>query len=198
MNSDPILSLSDADVWTATDADRPALAAFCRVNPEYDLFLAGEVPNEAEWVEDFMTDLPPASFNWTQTHKLIARRHQDSDTIAAILDVTEDMIDKGVGHIGLFQVATALQGTGLAHDLYQGLEDWLASRGTDVLRLGVLDGNARGMAFWTRHGFLETRRRQGTAPSGKTHLSHVLYKPLTRLTLEAYRRRVPRDDPNSV
>ncbi len=198
MNPEPILSLSDADVWTATDADRPALAAFCRVNPEYDLFLTGEVPTEAEWVADFMTDLPPASFNWTTTHKLIARRHQDSDTIAAILDVTEDMIDKGVGHIGLFQVATALQGTGLAHDLYQGLEDWLASRGMDVLRLGVLDGNARGMAFWTRHGFLETRRRHGTAPTGKTHLSHVLYKPLMPLTLEAYRLRVPRDDPNSV
>jgi len=38
MNSDPIFSLTNADIWTATDADRPALAAFCRVNPEYDLF----------------------------------------------------------------------------------------------------------------------------------------------------------------
>jgi ribosomal protein S18 acetylase RimI-like enzyme len=198
MNSDPILSLINADIWTATDADRPALAAFCRDNPEYDVFLTGEVPDEAEWVEDFMTDLPPASFNWTHTHKLFVRRHQNPDIIAAIIDVTEDMIDKDVGHIGLFQVATALHGTGLANDLYQGLEDWLASRGTDVLRLGVLDGNARGMAFWTRHGFLETRRRQGMAPNGKTHLSHVLYKPLKPLTLEAYRLRVPRDDPNSV
>lgn len=198
MNPEPVFSLSDADVWTANEADRPALAAFCRDNPEYDVFLTGEVPDEAEWVEDFMTDLPPASFNWTATHKLIARRHQEPDTIAAILDVTEDMIDKGVGHIGLFQVATALHGTGLAHELYQGLEDWLASRGTDVLRLGVLDGNARGMAFWTRHGFLETRRRQGMAPNGKTHLSHVMYKSLKPLTLEAYRLRVPRDDPKSV
>jgi ribosomal protein S18 acetylase RimI-like enzyme len=198
MNSQPVFSLSDADVWTATEADRPALAAFCHDNPEYDVFLTGEVPNEAEWVEDFMTDLPPASFNWTHTHKLIVRRHQDPNRIAAILDVTEDMIAKGVGHIGLFQVATALHGTGLAHELYQGLEDWLASRGTDVLRLGVLDGNARGMAFWTRHGFFETRRRQGKAPNGKTHLSHVMYKPLKPLTLGAYRLRVPRDDPNSV
>jgi GNAT superfamily N-acetyltransferase len=197
MNTEPIFSLSDADVWTATDADRLDLAAFCRDNPEYDVFLTGQVPQEAEWVADFLTDLPPSSFNWTHTHKLIARRHQDPDTVAAILDVSEDMIDKGVGHIGLFQVATTLHGTGLAHELYQGLEGWLASRGMDVLRLGVLDGNARGMAFWTQHGFLETRRRQGTAPNGKTHLSHVRYKPLKPLTLEAYRLRMPRDDPNS-
>jgi ribosomal protein S18 acetylase RimI-like enzyme len=197
MNPEPVFTLNDADVWTATEADRPALAAFCRDNPEYDVFLTGEAPDEAEWVEDFMTDLPPTSFNCTATHKLIARRHQDPETIAAILDVTEDMIDKGVGHIGLFQVATALHGAGLAHRLYQGLEDWLTSRGMDVLRLGVLEGNARGMAFWRRQGFLETRQRQGTAPTGKTHQSHVMVKPLKPLTLEAYRLRVPRDDPNS-
>lgn len=197
MSHQPVFSLTDADIWVATDADRPDLAAFCRDNPEYDVFLTGEVPDEAEWVEDFMTDLPPASFNWTATHKLIARRHQDQGKIAAILDITEDMIDKCVGHIGLFQVATALHGVGLAHRLYQGLEDWLASRGMDVLRLGVLEGNARGMSFWTRHGFLETRRRQGTAPTGKTHLSFVMYKPLKPLSLDAYRLRVPRDDPSS-
>lgn len=197
MSSKPVFSLSDADIWVATDADRPDLAAFCRDNPEYDVFLTGEVPDEAAWVEDFMTDLPPASFKWTTTHKLIVRRHQDVGTIAAILDVTLDMIDRGVGHIGLFQVATALHGGGLAHRLYHGLEDWLATSGMDVLRLGVLEGNARGMAFWTRHGFLETRQRQGTAPTGKIHQSHVMVKPLRPLTLEAYRQRVPRDDPSS-
>lgn len=197
MSPKPVFSLTDADIWVATDADRPDLAAFCRDNPEYDVFLTGEVPDEAEWVEDFMTDLPPASFNWTATHKLIARSHQDAGTIAAIMDVTEDMISRGVGHIGLFQVATALHSAGLAHRLYEGLEDWLSSRGMDVLRLGVLEGNPRGMAFWTRHGFLETRQRQGTAPTGKIHLSHVMYKPLKPLTLAAYRQRVPRDDPNS-
>ncbi|MFN7498192.1 MAG: hypothetical protein ACK5SF_12395, partial [Hyphomonadaceae bacterium] len=92
MNPEPVFSLTNADIWTATEVDRPALAVFCRDNPEYDVFLTGEVPDEAEWVEDFMTDLPPSSFNWTNTHKLIARHHQDPDTIAAILDVTEDMI----------------------------------------------------------------------------------------------------------
>jgi ribosomal protein S18 acetylase RimI-like enzyme len=197
MSPDPTFTIANADIWTATQIDRPALAAFCQRNPEYDLFLTGQMPEADAWAEDFLTDLPPASFNWTTTHKLIARTHQDPDTIAAVLDVTEDMIAPGVGHISLFQVATALHGTGVAHALYQGLEDWLACRGMDVLRLGVLEGNPRGMAFWTRHGYLETRQRHGTAPSGKTHQSRVMYKPLKPLTLDAYRSRVPRDDPNS-
>jgi ribosomal protein S18 acetylase RimI-like enzyme len=105
------------------------------------------------------------------------------------------MIAKGVGHIGLFQVAEAQHGTGLAHALYQELENWIGSRGSDVLRLGVLDGNARGMSFWKKHGYLQTRTREGTAPTGKQHLSHVMYKPLMRMSLKAYRARVPRDDP---
>ncbi|GIU67284.1 hypothetical protein PsB1_1438 [Candidatus Phycosocius spiralis] len=189
--------MAAADVWTATQSDGPALAMFCQLNPEYDLFLTGEMPKVALWVEEFLTSQPPALFHWTQTHKLIARTHQHPDTIAAVLDVTEDMIAPGVGHISLFQVATALQGSGFAHVLYQALEDWLASRGMDVLRLGVLEGNPRGMAFWTRQGYLKTRERVGTAPSGKTHQSYVMYKPLKPLTLDAYRQRVPRDDPKS-
>ena len=197
MDKQPIFTIANADIWTTTDADRPALAAFCQKNPEYDLFLTGQMPAADAWAEDFLTDLPPASFNWTTTHKLIARTQQDPDIIAAVMDVTQDMIAPGVGHIGLFQVATALQGSGFAHALYQGLEDWLASRGMDVLRLGVLEGNPRGMAFWTRNGYLKTRQRVGTAPSGKTHQSHVMYKPLKPLTLDGYRRRVPRDDPKN-
>jgi GNAT superfamily N-acetyltransferase len=181
----------------ATDADRPALARFCRENPGYDVFLTGEIPDEEAWVEDFLTDLPPTEFGASATHKLIATDPENQGLITAIIDVSEDMIAKGVGHLGLFQIAERLHGTGLAHRLYQELEAWLEARGTDVIRLGVLDGNDRGMAFWTRQGYVETRTRSGTAPTGKRHLSHVMYKPLTPISLEAYRARVPRDDPQS-
>lgn len=107
------------------------------------------------------------------------------------------MIGKGVGHIGLFQVAQKLHGTGLAQDLYSALERWLASRGARVIRLGVLDGNERGMAFWTRFGYRKTRVRMGTAPTGKQHCSSVMYKPLLPMSLSEYRILVPRDHPEA-
>lgn len=181
----------------AQESDRPALEQFCRDNPGYDVFLTGEVPEPSSWAEDFLTDLPPKQFGWSATHKLIALEAGPSSTIVAVADVTEDMIAKDVAHIGLFQVAEALHGTGLAHALYQELEDWLSARGTDVIRLGVLNGNARGMSFWRKHGYLETRTRTGTAPTGKQHLSHVMFKPLKSMSLEAYSARVPRDDPRT-
>ena len=192
-----LFGAGDVIVRAASEADRPALAAFCRTNPAYDLFLTGALPDEVAWVEDFLSDLPPAAFNPGETHKLIAVRPDEPDRILAIIDVTEDMIAPGVGHIGLFQVAERLQGTGLAHALYLGLEAWLEDRGMDVIRLGVLDGNPRGAAFWARHGYRETRTRQGVAPTGKVHLSHVLYKPLAPRGLDASRARGPRDDPAS-
>jgi GNAT superfamily N-acetyltransferase len=188
----------DVAVRVASLDDGPALGAFCRENPAYDLFLTGQIPDEKEWVDDFLNDLPPAEFGWSATHKLIATQLAQPEKVLAIIDVSEDMLANGVGHIGLFQVAQSLHGTGVAHQLYHALESWLAQRGTDVIRLGVLEGNPRGLAFWTRHGYRETRRRVGVAPTGKIHNSMVMFKPLTPLTLEAYHKRVPRDHPDTV
>lgn len=192
-----VFTISGVDVRVAAKDDIEALARFCRDNPAYDIFLTGELPNEAEWVEDFLTDLPPPEFNARATYKLVASAADDPSKIKAIIDVTLDMLAIGVGHISLFQVAERCHGTGLAHDLYRGLEDWLAREGSKVIRLGVLDGNSRGMAFWTRHGYQETRTRIGTAPTSKQRHSHVMFKPLLPMSLDQYRTLVPRDHPDT-
>jgi GNAT superfamily N-acetyltransferase len=179
----------------ATQGDAPALAAFCRANPGYDFLLTGQLPNEAEWVEDFLTDLPPVAFGWTATHKLISFLFDDPDILVAVMDVSENMIATGVGHIGLFQVAEAHYGTGLAHELYCGLEGWLASRGMDAFRLGVLQANPRGQAFWARHGYVLSRHR--AAPDDSGHVSRVMMKSLLPTSLQAWHARVPRDHPDA-
>jgi ribosomal protein S18 acetylase RimI-like enzyme len=188
------------DTWiaraaTALDAER--LAEFCVANPDYDVFLTGEVPDTRVWVDDFLNDVPPAHFNWRATHKLVVSSASAQQSIMAVIDVTEDMIARGVGHIGLFQVAQKLRGNGFAHELYQKLEDWLHKRASEVIRLGVLHGNPRGLAFWTRHGYQKTRERTGVAPTGIQHTSDVMFKPLKPMSLEVYRQLVPRDHPSS-
>jgi GNAT superfamily N-acetyltransferase len=182
-------------VRPATRDDAPALARFCRENPGYDLFLSGAAPVEAEWVEDFLTDLPPADFGWSATHKLIATPLDRPDTIHAVMDVSEDMLARGVGHIGLFQVAENLHGTGFADELYRALEAWMVARGMDAIRLGVFLGNDRGAAFWGRHGYRLSRLR--AAPDGSGHVSQVLMKAFSPTSLEAWHARVPRDHPDA-
>ena len=178
----------------AGDADRADLMQFCRANPDYDILLTGEIPEPMTWVEDFLTDRPPEAFQPGPTYKLVVRGPDDAG-IAAILDVTLGLIDPRVGHIGLFQVAQALHGTGLAPALYGALERWMSERGMEALRLGVLTTNPRGAAFWARHGYKPIRQRPAQLSNGLTVTFDVLYKPLVALTLEAYLARVPRDDP---
>ena len=192
-----MFSTPSFQVHVATRSDHSALVQFCRDNPAYDVFLTGDLPEENEWVEDFLTEVPPAHFGWTATHKLIVTIPDDTANIVAVIDVTEDMIGKGVGHVGLFQVAQRLHGSGIAREVYNGLEQWLISRGTKVMRLGVLDGNARGMAFWNRLGYLPTRTRIATALTCKQQLTYVMYKPLLPTTLKQYRDLVPRDHPDA-
>lgn len=185
-------------LWVVRHAsvnDAPALGRFCRANPGYDILLTGMAPVESEWVEDFLTDLPPAEFGWTATHKLLAHAGGDPGDVLAVMDVSENMIAPGVGHIGLFQVAEARHGTGLADQLYCGLEAWLAARGMNAFRLGVLEANPRGQAFWARHGYVQSRSR--AAPDGSGHVSRVMMKSLVPTTLAAWQRRVPRDHPEA-
>lgn len=189
-------SLPDWTITAAGEGDRADLARFCIDNPDYDILLTGEVPEPEAWVEDFLTDLPPPQFNPGPTVKLVVRPAAGGG-VAAIVDVTLGMIDPRVGHIGLFQVAQARQGSGLAHDLYRALEDWLAGQGMEAVRLGVLTTNPRGAAFWARHGYRHLRQRSTVLDTGRTVVTDVLVKLLAPLTLEAYRARVPRDDPSA-
>lgn len=186
--------LPDWAVTAASNEDRADLARFCIANPDYDILLTGEVPELEAWVEDFLTDLPPVQFNPGPTVKLVVRPEAGGD-IVAIVDLTLGMIDPKVGHLGLFQVANAVQGTGLAHQLYQALEAWMVEQGMEAIRLGVLTTNPRGAAFWTRHGYQAVRHRSSELGTGRTVVTEVRIKLLAPLTLDAYLARVPRDDP---
>jgi GNAT superfamily N-acetyltransferase len=179
-----------------TTADRVLLAAFCEANPGYDVLLTGQVPDTSEWVEDLLTDLPPVEFGWTATHKLIALLPHDPGTILAVMDISENMLAPGVGHIGLFQVAEARHGTGIAHELYAGLEAWLIERGMDAFRLGVLETNTRGRVFWDRCGFQVSRQREADDGSGQVWI--VMMKSILGGSLADWHRRVPRDRPASL
>jgi|GEM_PF-3575605 len=192
-----LLSLPHLQGWRiseAGEADRADLMRFCRDNPDYDVLVTGEVSQPEAWAEDFLTELPPGAYHPGPTYKLVVRKPNEA-TILAILDVTLGLIDPRVGHIGLFQVAGALHGTGLAPALHEALERWMAGRGMEVLRLGVLTTNPRGAAFWARQGYQPIRQRATEMGAGRTVMIDVLYKPLVPLTLEAYLARVPRDDP---
>jgi GNAT superfamily N-acetyltransferase len=179
----------------ATEVDADRLAAFFRANPGYDLMLFGTLPDAAEWVEDFLSDVPPEAFGATATHKLVVTDDNGEGPLLAIIDVSENLLSPGVAHLGLFQVAEAEHGSGLAHELYRALEAWMAGRGMDAFRLGVLEANGRGQRFWARHNYRLTRLREVSVGPG--HVSQVMFKTLAACDVDEWRARVQRDHPDA-
>ena len=101
-------------------------------------------------------------------------------------------------HVGLFILASARHGTGLAAEAYGALEAWARGNGARWMRLGVVEGNARAERFWRKVSYLETRRRGGVEMGPRVNVLIVMCKPLAGGSLAEYRALVERDRPPVV
>jgi len=190
----PPSPLPDLHTIELTPDREPQLQRFFEANPEYYEIFYGEPPVPGEAHEEIHGELPAG---WSFTKKWLIGYLDAAGEMVAMANVVSDLLAPRVWHIGYFLVATSRHGTGLAHELYRGLERWALENGAEWLRLGVVVGNVRGERFWAAHGFLETRTRDGVVYRKRTHTLRVLYKPLAGGTLEEYRALVPRDRPGA-
>lgn len=174
-------------------ADVPAVQAFFEANPAYALATTGQPPAPDEAATDFAA-LPPSDMQFTQRWVIGFER---DGRLIAYGGVLSDFLAPRVWHIGLFIVATTLQGTGTARSLYEALERWMAHGGAQWIRLGVVEGNTRAERFWARLGYEELRKRSGVPMGPRVNTVRVLFKPLAGGTRAQYLARVARDDPDA-
>jgi GNAT superfamily N-acetyltransferase len=157
------------------------------------LAVEGQVASPTAAAEE-MNELPPAEWSWTKQYRI---GWQDAEgALAAMANVTSDLLATGVWHIGLFIVASARHGTGDAQRLYGDLERWAADNGARWLRLGVVAGNGRAERFWERAGFREIRHRPNMRMGQRTNTVRVMLKALRGDALKDYLQLVPRDRPD--
>ncbi len=179
-----------------TDAAR--VQAFYDANPAYFQSVSGEPALPTDGLED-LRGLPPADWPWTGVWYL--GWFDPEDRLAAVTDVTSDMLAPSVWHVGLFIVETARHGGGDAQALYRSLEDWARANGARWMRLGVVQGNARAEAFWSRQGYVQMRVREGITFGDVTRTVRTMVKPLdggsASGTIDAYLAMVARDRPES-
>ena len=170
----------------------PALQRFFEANPEYSLAVNGEPagPNDAH--EEIHGELPQG---WSFTKRWLVGYLNEQGEMVAMANVVSDLLAPSVWHIGLFMVATAQHGTGLAQELCHGLESWSGANGASWLRLGVVQGNARAERFWVSLDLIETRTRSGIQMGARSNTVRVMVKPLRAGTLEQYLSLVERDRP---
>ncbi len=173
-----------------TAAQAPLLQAFFNANPDYFVIVHGEPAHRHEALEE-INSKPPKDFSFSRKWVV---GYQDRDgRLAAMATVLTDLLAPGICHIGLFMVATHLYGTGIAHALYQGLEDWAVAHDSTWMRLGVVQGNVRAERFWQSLGYVPLRTRDNVEMGILTNTVVTLAKPLTGQSLAQYLEQVPRD-----
>jgi GNAT superfamily N-acetyltransferase len=194
---DKMFGTKEFIVTEAQRHDIPVVQAFYEANPLYQRLVAGEeVPPDAAEIE--FNDLPPPEMAYTKRWWLVARQvHADGrpGEVIACIDCVIDLIAPGVGHIGLFLVATHLHGSGAAQRLYDALEGWMVEQGSRWLRLGVVERNLRARRFWERQGYVHLRDRHDVPAGAMRNTVHVMFKPVGGGSIHDYLALVARDRP---
>jgi GNAT superfamily N-acetyltransferase len=167
---------------------------FFEANPEYFLTVNGEGPGPDEAKNEF-ADLPPAGMPYRAMWLL--GFFEGGGELIGVATIVGDFIRPHVWHIGLFIVASALHGSGVAHVLYRRLERWMVGQGARWLRLGVVKGSVKAERFWLRCGYAQVRERGPVAMGRKSNLLRVMAKPLVGGTIAEYLALVERDRPDA-
>ncbi len=172
--------------------DLPALQRLFESNPAYFEVVHGEAPGP-EAARHTFERLPPADMTFTR--KWVLGWHDSGGELVAMSDVIQDLMARDVWHVGLFMVAGAHHGRGVAQACYADLEAWMAGCGARWSRLGAVEGNVRAERFWRAQGYTEVRRRHGVEMGRRTHVLLVMAKPLAGGALDEYLALVARDRP---
>ena len=180
----------------------PRLQAFFDANPGYFIAVNGRPPH-ADDAQTAFDEMPPPHLGFSRRWFLgLFSREQAEQAaeapLAGVAIVVSDLGARGVWHLALFFVDGALQGRGVASELYAAMEAWVRGQRAQWLRLGVVEGNLRAQRFRSREGFQAVRSREGIDTGGRLNTVHVLVKPMAaQADLAAYLELTPRDWPGS-
>src|SRR5438094_2738614 len=104
----------------------PELQRFFELNPQYFFAVNGQPPACDEAHEEVLGALPQG---WPFTRKWIIGFMDSAGSLVGMANVVSDLLAPGVWHIGLFMIASTLQGSGAAQALYEALEHWARESG---------------------------------------------------------------------
>jgi GNAT superfamily N-acetyltransferase len=188
----PPSPIPELEIFELGSGDEPLLQQFFEASPDYFLAVQGVPAASTEAHEEIHDELPPG---WQFTKKWLLGYKAPDGSLAAMANITSDMLAVGVWHIGLFMVATPRYGSGDAYLLISGIEQWAAGHEAEWLRLGVAQGNAHAERFWERLGYVQARTRDGVQMGAVTNTVRVMVKLLVDGVMDDYLDLVPRDRP---
>jgi diamine N-acetyltransferase len=142
--------------------------------PRFAQLLSGASPGPHEG-EEILSLLPEGK---TADEKFVYAVELEGVCIGCV-DLIRDYPDTNTAHIGLLLLAQAYEGCGLGSASLAHIEALVRTwPECSRLRVGIVERNARALAFWTRHGFVPTGESKpyGVDPIGSRVLIYA--KPL--------------------
>jgi GNAT superfamily N-acetyltransferase len=124
--------------------DVPALQMLFDEDPEYF-----EINGRAIPVEEIRTALPPGR---TADDKFLFVLERDGRH-AGMIDIIRDYPEPHVWHLGFIFLSKRARGGGAGRRCLRALYDWVRAQGGTVIRLGVVEPNAKARHLYATEGF---------------------------------------------
>ncbi len=131
--------------------DKTEVTEFFIQNKSYLIYQDHKKIDEATTRDFFYGQLPAGK---TYADKLLLGYYQN-DELVCVVDLLKNYPTDGTWVIGLMLLAENKRDKGLGKILLLDLEKYLATEKVKVIRLGVLEDNHVGKAFWQRNGFVK-------------------------------------------
>ena len=126
------------------DRDVPVLQARFDEDPEYF-----EANGRAIPVEEIRDALPPGR---EAADKLLFALERDGRT-EGMIDIIRGYPEPHVWHLGFIFLSKAARGGGAGRRCLRALYDWVRAQGGGVIRLGVVEPNAKARHLYATEGF---------------------------------------------
>jgi len=151
------------------DDDRPAVSDLCKRCSDYYLLHCEVLPAERE-VKEIFEDLPP---NKGYEDKFVLGVYGTESDLVGVLDVIRDYVVKGEWTLGLMILDPKERGQGLGKRIHNSFIFWAKGLGAESFRLGVIEENKNGHAFWNAMGYEKIKEVSMTFIE-KTHIVNVM------------------------
>ncbi len=124
--------------------DVPALQVLFDEDPEYF-----EINGRAIPVEEIRSTVPPGRAAGDKFLFVLER----SGCVEGMIDVIRDYPEAGVWHLGIIFLSKRVRGGGEGRRCLRALYDWGRAQGGSVIRLGVVEPNAKARHLYATEGF---------------------------------------------
>ncbi len=142
---------------------------------DYAMIVNGVAPTKQD-VTDFFLGIAPGR----TTKDMLKLGVEEKGKLIGIVEIAQNFPAKLTWHIGLLMLHSSRRGKRIGRTVVRKIEENARAAGASQLRVGVVEENARALAFWEALQFREIHRLRGRQFGTKKHTVIELIRPIVK------------------